>query len=391
VRSPGPRRIALVHPATSGWAAADGHFRMLVHSLAAVCDERGTELVAIVPEPRSYTAVPASVRVSPAPPPPNRGRRAARAAAGGRLPSPLARALRGLHADVSLLSATFHDEARFVRAVGWIPDFQHVHLPEFFEPPELEARDASFRGLAAAARLILCSSEAARGNFASFSPEYASKGRVARFPSLLAFEEPPASDSDVLDRFGVPEKFALVVNQFWRHKNARVVVAAAAELRRRHVEVPVVLIGLPWDYRDPLNAPISETLQDVARLRLRETVTVLGGVARADLLALLRRAAVVIQPSLFEGWGTTVQDAKALGRPVVCSDIAVHREQAPEAVGLFAPGDPGDLADLLERVWPDLAPGPDLDREAQALERERSFARAHGEALFAICSEAAGR
>jgi glycosyltransferase involved in cell wall biosynthesis len=120
-------------------------------------------------------------------------------------------------------------------------------------------------------------------------------------------------------------------------------------------------------------------------------VTVLGGVARADLLALLRRAAVVIQPSLFEGWGTTVQDAKALGRPVVCSDIAVHREQAPEAVGLFAPGDPGDLADLLERVWPDLAPGPDLDREAQALERERSFARAHGEALFAICSEAAGR
>ena len=195
----------------------------------------------------------------------------------------------------------------------------------------------------------------------------------------------------MLERFGIPEKFALVVNQFWRHKNARVVVAAAAELRRRHAEVPVVLVGLPWDYRDPLNAPISETLQDVARLRLRETVTVLGGVARADLLALLRRAAVVIQPSLFEGWGTTVQDAKALGRPVLCSDIAVHREQAPDAVGLFAPGDPNELADLLERVWPDLGPGPDLDREAQALERERSFARAHGEALFAICGEAAGR
>ena len=36
----------------------------------------------------------------------------------------------------------------------------------------------------------------------------------------------------------------------------------------------------------------------------------------------------------------------------------MHREQAPGAVGFFAPTDGGGLAEILARVWPELGPGP---------------------------------
>ena len=130
-------------------------------------------------------------------------------------------------------------------------------------------------------------------------------------------------------------------------------------------------------------------LQAIASGGVRDCVMPLAQVPYADLIALLRHAALVIQPSSFEGWSTTVQDAKALGRPVACSSISLHREQAPNAVGFFGPTRPNELADLMERVWADLSPGPDPNREQIALNEERAFAHGYGETLWQICAEAA--
>jgi hypothetical protein len=83
-----------------------------------------------------------------------------------------------------------------------------------------------------------------------------------------------------------------------------------------------------------------------------------------------------------------VQDAQALGRPLLCSDIAVHREQAPGALGFFNPDRPDALAELLAAKWDGLPPGPDPAAEEEALAKERHFAREHGERLLAFCREA---
>jgi hypothetical protein len=93
----------------------------------------------------------------------------------------------------------------------------------------------------------------------------------------------------------------------------------------------------------------------------------------------------VIQPSRFEGWSTSVQDGRALGRPVICSDLPVHREQAPDALGHFGCDDPKALADILERAWPGLSPGPNVDRERAALADHQAFAATHGTALLDLC------
>lgn len=272
--------------------------------------------------------------------------------------------------------------------VGWIADFQHFRMPEFFSEGEIKARDVHFSDIIARCDRVLLSSRDAERDCIRFNPAARGKTRVHPFPSGLAFQAIPSAS--VTAKYHLPEKYALVANQFWAHKNHLTVIEAARQLAGRGLHMPIVLTGLPADYRDPSNSLLSQVLQGIAAGGLRASVIPLGQVPYADLVALLRSAALVIQPSRFEGWSTTVQDAKALGRPVACSSISVHREQAPEATGFFRPTEPGELAALLEREWARLSAGPDPEKERIALAKERCFALDYGRALLQTCAEASG-
>jgi glycosyltransferase involved in cell wall biosynthesis len=59
----------------------------------------------------------------------------------------------------------------------------------------------------------------------------------------------------------------------------------------------------------------------------------------------------VINPSLFEGWSTTVEEAKSMGKALILSDIPTHREQTPARGHYFAPHDSECLAALLMLQW----------------------------------------
>jgi len=235
----------------------------------------------------------------------------------------------------------------------------------------------------------MLSSEAARDDFAKFVPQYAGKSRVVPFPSLLAFEELDEDPTATRKKFNLPEKFAIVANQFWAHKNHRLVVEALALLKRKGADLPVVMTGLPSDHRDPANKNFSVLLQAIAAAGLNSQITILGLVPYIDLVNLMRTAVLIIQPSRFEGWSTVVQDAVALGRPLLCSDINVHREQVPKALDFF-PTDRADvLAEMLAAHWNSLTPGPNYALEQQSLKSEREFSVRHGQTLLDLCVETA--
>ena len=275
--------------------------------------------------------------------------------------------------------------------IGWIPDFQHVHLPEFFTHDDLKRRDTTYRRLAEKATAVMLSSQAAHDDFASFAPNHADKGRVVPFPSLLVFKSLTDDPVTTRNKFNLPEKFALIANQFWAHKNHALVVEALALLRKAGINIPVVMTGLPSDHRDPSNKNLSSLLQAIAVAGLNSQITILGLVPYGDLVNLMRTAALIIQPSRFEGWSTVVQDAVALGRPLLCSDIKVHREQVPKALGFF-PTDRADvLAELLEAHWAKLVPGPNPALEQESLALETDFSERHGKLLLNLCAETAAR
>jgi glycosyltransferase involved in cell wall biosynthesis len=57
----------------------------------------------------------------------------------------------------------------------------------------------------------------------------------------------------------------------------------------------------------------------------------LGLIPYDHVLGLAGACEALINPSKFEGWSTPIEEAKALGAPLLLSDIAIHREQAPGA------------------------------------------------------------
>ena len=70
-----------------------------------------------------------------------------------------------------------------------------------------------------------------------------------------------------------------------------------------------------------------ELLELIQSLSLGSNLRLLGILPRVDQIEVMRHCCAVIQPSLFEGWSTVVEDARAIGRPIIASDIPVHREQ----------------------------------------------------------------
>lgn len=256
----------------------------------------------------------------------------------------------------------------------WIPDFQPLYLPHLFTHAELSARTRSFESIAASRGVLLLSSRAALADFREHFPNAVVEPRIWSFSSSFE-EENTSSDVEAISRPALPTKFLYLPNHFWKHKDHETAFAAIRILKSRGVPVHLLCTGHTADRRDPDYYP--ELMAKLAAWGITDLVHVLGIVPRQEQAHLFRTAAAVLQPSRFEGWSTVVEDAKALGRPIVASDLPVHAEQLQDVDGarLFAAGDASALADVLEGLWPQWRPGPDLNSESRARERTRVFQR----------------
>lgn len=111
----------------------------------------------------------------------------------------------------------------------------------------------------------------------------------------------------------------------------------------------------------------------VKQAKVDDQFHTIGVISYSEVLALMAGAAAVINPSFFEGWSTTVEEAKSMGKVVLLSDIPVHREQAPERGRYFSPDRPEDLAILMEEVL--AAHDPAADRQFVVAAQEALPAR----------------
>jgi len=304
----------------------------------------------------------------------------------------LLRLIRPLQTDGGRLELWFPAIARSIiprRELYWIADLQHRHMPHLFTKEELEQRDRWFAGIAEAPGHVVLSSESARADFLRQYPNARVTSHVWHFCSTL---RPDGSErhAEVRSRYGLTEKFIYIPNQFWKHKDHLTALEALLQLKTRGVRIPLVCTGFQGDYRQPDHfAKVEGFIQDTG---LADQTKLLGVIPRRDQIEVFRMAAAVVQPSLFEGWSTVIEDAKAIGRPILASDIDVHREQLSQVANsaLFRAGDASDLAERLAELWPAWEAGPDLGREAdaQALTEQRIIEAARE--FVSIADEAAG-
>jgi glycosyltransferase involved in cell wall biosynthesis len=79
-------------------------------------------------------------------------------------------------------------------------------------------------------------------------------------------------------------------------------------------------------------------------------VEVRGLVSADELVSLYQRAACLVFPSLYEGFGQPPLEAMACGCPVAASDIPAIAEACGDAAALFDPMDPEDVAAVVAGV-----------------------------------------
>jgi glycosyltransferase involved in cell wall biosynthesis len=260
--------------------------------------------------------------------------------------------------DVVFESARFFGWRLPYPVVAWFPDFQHQRLPQLFSPVARWQREFGFRVQIASGRTIMLSSESALRDCQKLYPGIADRISVVRF----AAQPPPdiltENPRDVVGHYGLPSKYFYLPNQFWRHKNHQVVVDALAILAKRGDDVVVAASGSKGDPREP--DYFDKIMRQVAGRGLEKNFRYLGMVPLSHVYALLRAATALINPSRFEGWSTTVEEAKSFGVPMILSNIDVHREQTNGEASYFGINDPSSLADLLAEASQN--PGPALAR-----------------------------
>ena len=87
-------------------------------------------------------------------------------------------------------------------------------------------------------------------------------------------------------------------------------------------------------------------LDKINYLEIKSKIKYLGVIPLHDVYKLNANCFCLINPSFFEGWSTTVEEAKSFGTPTILSNISVHREQSPKSI-FFNPNKFKDLSKIL--------------------------------------------
>ena len=230
-------------------------------------------------------------------------------------------------------------------------DLQHLHLPEFFTPEQIAAREALYRTLCDKAEMVTVTSQWNKRDLVEHYALPEDKVVVIQLaPALGAYAEPTAEDlAETRRRLRLPERFAYYPAQTWPHKNHVRLLEALAELRdRTGIEVPFVSSG-------HLNEHYEAIRERVAALRLQDATRFLGFVSAADVQALYRLATVVVVPTLFEAAGGfgPVSEAFLSGTPVAVSNVTSLPEEVDDAALVFDPLDVSAISSAIERLWTD--------------------------------------
>jgi glycosyltransferase involved in cell wall biosynthesis len=173
-------------------------------------------------------------------------------------------------------------------------------------------------------------------------------------------ELPEAELAATLAGLGLAPGYLLFVGNPKPHKNLERLLEAYAQLRAGRAATPVLVLA---GDRDGDRSPVPGW---IAAAGLEGSVVRLGHLPAERLPALYRGAAVLVQPSLWEGFGLPVAEAMAAGVPVVAAERGALPEVAGDAARMVDPDDPAAIAAAIAGLLDDPAATAELGRRGRA-------------------------
>lgn len=217
------------------------------------------------------------------------------------------------------------------RVLTVVHDLAFERFPDAYSFAERTYLQLTTRWAVARCRLLIAVSESTRDDLVELYGVPRARVRVVPLGINPAGAAPaPAAR---LGELGIQGTFVLQVGRIEKRKNQVAALAAIEKLEG----VTLVLAG---DERD---RELSNRLRNSTRCR------VLGRVDQSLLELLYKRAAAVIVPSLYEGFGLPVLEAMARGKVVVAAKQSSLPDVGGEAVLYFHPAStPEQLAGILD-------------------------------------------
>jgi glycosyltransferase involved in cell wall biosynthesis len=236
------------------------------------------------------------------------------------------------------------------KLVCWIPDFQEIHLPHYFSEEEKRSKAEERQYIALNAKNIVLSSFNAEKDFKKLYPRSKAKLNVLRFAVSSSVDATVTATEweHIRLKYKIIGSYFLCPNQLWIHKNHITVIKAVALLKQANVNV--LFTGKEEDYRNPTHpTKLKQLLKDY---RIEYQVTFLGFIPKRDLDILIQKSYGIIQPSLFEGWNTALEEAKLKNKFIIASDIDVHKEQLKDYPNkiFFKKDEAAALAQIIKKI-----------------------------------------
>ncbi len=143
------------------------------------------------------------------------------------------------------------------------------------------------------------------------------------------------------------ESYILYVGNAYPHKNLTRLIKSYQTLSSKYKfvgkEAPeLILVGKEDFFYRNLKLEVPSEIHNKVKF--------FGFVSEPELLRLYSNAALLVLPSLYEGFGYQILEAFTLGAVAVCSNISVYREIAGRSVIYFNPYDSFDMADKIYKV-----------------------------------------
>jgi glycosyltransferase involved in cell wall biosynthesis len=167
------------------------------------------------------------------------------------------------------------------------------------------------------------------------------------------FEPDERTDTGLDDRLGLKDGFILSVGGIHERKNVmRLVHAFSRLVNQRGYPGKLVITG------SVSGAPYQVKMKKLCDAAVKDTgmekrVVFAGFIPDVELDSLMRRAAFLVYPSLYEGFGIPILEAMKVGTPVITSNLTAMPEVAGGAAVLVDPYNIEEMVSEMSKLLQD--------------------------------------
>ncbi len=233
-----------------------------------------------------------------------------------------------------------------IKSFSWITDFQHLYYPQYFTFLQRVFRTINIFYTAFSSSKIILSSKASANDLKKIINFNFKKIFVHSFFFRNYNLKNIININRLKKKFHIKKNFFFLPNQYWLHKNHLLVLKSIIDLKKRY-NLSINVISTGSIYAKNSKIYFQQVNDYVEEQGLKDNYKYIGIVSEKELWSLMYYSLAIINPSEFEGWNTSVMQAKALSKYNIVSNIKAHIEQKNSKSILFVNNNFISLSDAI--------------------------------------------